>query len=643
MNRQQLRHGGETGRKAGEQPALFEAGLRHFQAGQLAEAEAKCRDALAVDPQHADCLHLLGLIHAQTNQLDLAIELIGQAIRCHQENPDYFFNLGALLARRDRIDEALKSYDLAIRLKPDFVGAWIRLGDLLQQQQRSQEALLTYRHALTLDPRNAEAAEKGARLLHQQGRPEEAVAAYGTWLEIDPNQYEARNAIGGLLVELGQFEEAAAQFEKAIEVLPDAPAAYNNLGIALTHLKRYDEAIAALDRAIALSPALAELHNTRANALKAQNRIEAALADYDRAIALKPGYVEALGNRGNCLDDLARPDEALSSYREALALQADHGETRWNLAINRLRAGDLRTGFIEAEWRWKSPALRLKGRTFDQPHWLGAEPIDGKVLLLHNEQGLGDAIQFCRYVPLLAPRGARVVLESHPALKELLAGLAGVSQHIVKGETLPDCDFHCSLLSLPLVFGTTLDTIPSEVPYLSIPPGARDWTPWLNAQSVGPRNRRRIGLVWSGNPDHVNDHNRSIALASLASLFDVGAQFVSLQKNARAGDQEVLRGRPDILDAAPQLDTFTDTAALIGELDLVISVDTSVAHLAGALGKPVFILLPHVPDWRWLMGRADLPWYPRARLFRQDRTRRWEPVIAEARDALQRFVADAPH
>jgi tetratricopeptide (TPR) repeat protein len=619
-----------------ERPAaLSDAGMRHFRAGRLAQAEDKCRQALAADPQHADALHLLGLIHAQNDQVDLALECIAQAIRCNQANPEYFSSFGTLLARRDRLDEAFRSYDLALRLKPDFVEVWVALGDLLQRQQGFQQALRAYEHALTLDAGHAGAAEKAARLLRAQQRFEEAAIAHARWATLDPNNYDAHNDLGGLLIGLGRHEEAAAAFKAAAKVNANAPAAFNNLGIALTHLKRFDEAIVALGRAVALSPGLAEPHNARANALRLLNRLDEALRDYDRAIALKPDYAEAHGNRGACLDDLARPEEALASYNRALALQPDHGDTHWNLAVNRLRAGDFETGWREAEWRWKSTSLRLKHRPFEQPLWLGAEPIAGKTLLLHNEQGLGDAIQFCRYIPLLAQHGARVILEIDRTLKELLAGLAGVSHCLAKGEVLPDFDFHCPLSSLPLPFATTLDNIPPPVPHLSVP-AAKGWNLWLGASR-----RPWIGLVWSGNPDHANDHNRSIALQALSRLFEVEAQFVSLQKNARESDREFLRARADLLDAGPELESFADTAALVAQLDLVISVDTSVAHLAGSLGRPVWILLPHVADWRWLTGRADSPWYPSARLFRQAETRRWEPVIDELRHALQRFAAHA--
>jgi hypothetical protein len=385
-----------------------------------------------------------------------------------------------------------------------------------------------------------------------------------------------------------------------------------------------------------LSPDAPELYNNRGNALKELGRLIEALADYDRAIALKPDYVHAHGNRGNCLDDLMRPDEAEASFRRALALDPDHGDSHWNLAVNRLRAGDLRTGWIESEWRWKSDSLALKQRAFDKPPWLGTEPIDGKTLLVHCEQGLGDAIQFCRYVPLLAMRGAKVILLVDTPLKVLLSGVAGVTQCIARGEALPDFDLHCPLLSLPLAFDTTLATIPAEVPYIPLPEPARDWSNWLGARSAP-----RIGLVWSGNPGHLNDHNRSVPLEKLLPLFDVDAQFVSLQKGARERDRARLAELPDVRDADGELASFADTASLISELDLVISVDTSVAHLAGSLGRPVWVLLPYVPDWRWLLGRDDSPWYPTARLFRQSATRQWDEVVANVLRALREFVEDA--
>jgi tetratricopeptide (TPR) repeat protein len=583
-------------------PALYEAGLRHFQSGRLAIAEDRCRRALASDPAHADSLHLLGLVHAQGNRVDLAIDFIAQAIRSNQGNAEYFSSLGNLLALRNQFEEALKSYDLALKLKPDLVNVWIRLGDLLHKQKRDDEAQLAWSHALTLDPA----------------------------------KYEALNSLGNVLLDLRRYEEAAGYFEKAIALRPDLVPAFNNLGLALIHLRRFDDAVTQLGHAIALSPDVPELYSNRGKALKELGRLKEALADYDRAIFLKPGYVHAHGNRGSCLDALARPDEAEVSLRRALALDPDHGDSHWSLAVNRLRAGDLRTGWIESEWRWKAPSLGVTARAFDQPLWLGSEPIAGKTLLVHCEQGLGDAIQFCRYVPLLAARGARVILQVDGALNDLLSGVKGVAQCIARADALPDFDLHCPLMSLPLAFDTTLATIPAETPYISVPENAKDWTDWL-----GERTKPRVGLVWSGNPNHLNDHNRSVPLQTLLPLFEVEAEFISLQKGARDRDRALLAQRRDIRDAEPGLASFADTASLMRQLDLVICVDTSVAHLAGSLGKPVWVLLPYVADWRWLTGRDDSPWYPTARLFRQSETRQWDEVMANVRNALRDFVADA--
>jgi tetratricopeptide (TPR) repeat protein len=670
MKRHERRADGKIGNSSMDSAAsLYLAGLRHFQSGRFVVADERVRRALTLDPQHADSLYLASLLHAQANRVDLAIDVVVQAIRVDQANPEYFFSLGTYMARQGRFVEALKSYEVALKLKPDNADVWAEIGHLQHQQGQFEEALLAYDYALSLDPRHLDAADKsGSLLLELQRyvealvrfeqsdtihpgrsetlfnkglcfqvlmRMEEAVASYTMALAVDAQNYIVRSNLGAVLLETGKLEEAVAHLRKVIEIRPDADKAFNNLGLALTRLKRFDEALVVLDRAVMLDPNSAEAVNNRGNVLRQIDRAEKALADFDRAIALKPDYAYAHANRAACLDDLSRPDEALASYQTALALKPDHGEAHWNLSINRLRNGDFKNGWTEAEWRWNVPSLRLSRVRSNRPLWLGAEPIAGKVLLLCNDQGLGDAIQFCRYIPLLAERGARVILEIDQALKDLLSSVSGITQCVAKGETLPDHDFYCSLASLPLAFGTEIDTIPSSVPYVSVSERARSWTAFL-----GPSGRARVGIVWSGNPNHGNDHNRSMPLKALTPLFDVEAQFVSLQKNARENDIAFLRGRMDILDAAPELDSFADTAALIQQLDLVISVDTSVAHLAGALGKPVWILLPYVPDYRWLLDRDDSPWYPTARLFRQTATRNYVDVLDRMRADLSEWIAE---
>ncbi len=648
MNRHQRRAAAKADKSSNRSPAiLIDSGLRYLQSGQFSEAEKCCHEILADDPDHADSFHLLGLISARTNKYDQAIDFITQAIRKNPNNADYFSNLGTMLQRQARFDEALKSFDLALSLKPDSADTWSKLGNVLQRQERFDEAILAYDRALDIDPQRpgAENDRTQATALYKRGvclrhlmRLEEACASFDKALRIYPDHFEALNDRGRTLLDLWRVDEALRDFRKAIEIEPNSVAPLNNYSITLIRLRRYEEALEILDRALSISPDVAELLTNKGNALKHLGRFDGALANYDHAIALRPDYVEAYSNRGHCLDEMGRYGEALSCYDDTLALQPDHADTHWNIAVNRLRAGDLRTGWVEYEWRWKTKSLQVKHRYFRQPLWIGAEPIDGKVLLLHNEQGLGDALQFVRYVPLLAARGARIVLEIDGSLKELLSGLAGVSHCIAKGETLPDFDFHCPLTSLPLAFGTTLDTIPSAVPYISVGTHATDWGTRLHS-----RNLVRVGLVWSGNPNHTNDSNRSMPLECLLPLLDVKAQFVGLQKDIRPGDQAVLGARNDILHLGAELKSFADTAALIEHLDLVISADTSVAHLAGALGRPVWIFLPYVPDWRWLVDREDSPWYPTARLFRQSQTREWHSVIEAMRRALTEFVAAVPH
>jgi len=386
-----------------------------------------------------------------------------------------------------------------------------------------------------------------------------------------------------------------------------------------------------------LQPDLAEVLSNRGITLHELNRYDEALASYDRALVLQPDYATALNNRGINLYDLKRYDEALASYQRALALRPDYAEAHWNEALLRLLTGDYSHGWAKYEWRWKKESMAPVKRNFPQPVWLGGDAIDGKTILLHSEQGFGDTIQFCRYVPLVAARGAHVILEVERPLQQLMTTLAGATQVIAKGDPLPDFEVHCPLLSLPLAFGTRVETIPSGPPYLRAP--AQSLMNWDTR--LAPQRRPRIGLAWSGNAAHQSDRQRSISLRTLLPLLDTGATFVSVQKDVNAADAGVLTERGDILHFGDALGDFSDTAALISNLDLVISVDTSVAHLAGALGKPVWVLLAYAPDWRWLLDRDDSPWYPTARLFRQDASRAWDGVIVRVQQALRLFAESA--
>lgn len=468
-------------------------------------------------------------------------------------------------------------------------------------------------------------------------RHEEAIATYTRALRLQPNNADILNARGSSLLALGRPEEALQDYDRAISARPDFAEAFSNRGSALERLERYDAALANYNRALALRPDFVNALYNRGNVLKELRRNDEALASYDRALALSPDHADAHNNRGQVLKDLMRYDEAMAGYDAALAAEPDHVTAHGNAATLRLVTGDFERGWPHYEWRWKKEPLLGADRHFPQPQWRGDVPLAGKTILVSAEQGAGDTIHFCRYVPMLIEAGARVVFEVQPQLRALMADFVPDAQVIVKGAPLPPFDLHCPLLSLPLAFRTRLDTIPAAHAYLH----ARAETAAAWKARVGPRRRPWIGLMWSGNPRHERNQERSLPLSTLLPLIDVDATFVSLQMEAGDDDAAVLREHGAIVHFGAELGDFARTAGLVAELDLVITVDTSAAHLAGALGRPTWILLSYIADWRWLLERKDSPWYPTARLFRQDEAGAWEGVIARVREALATFVAGA--
>ena len=400
----------------------------------------------------------------------------------------------------------------------------------------------------------------------------------------------------------------------------------------MSDLKRLDEALRSYDRALALKPDYVEALTNRGVVLADLKRSDEALQSYDRALALKPDDVEALYNRGTTLNGLQRHDEALEYYDRALALKPEHAQAHWNRALCSLQLGDFASGWAEYEWRWRRNRPENAKREFRQPLWLGIEPLAGKTILLHAEQGLGDTLQFCRYVRPVAALGARVVLEVQPPLLPLLRRLEGASELRATGAALPAFDYHCPLLSLPLAFKTELASVPSDIPYLrSDAARVEKWR-----ERLGPKMQPRVGIAWSGATGHKNDHNRSLSLAQVLPLLIEQVQWVSLQKELREADAQLMSAQTPMRSYGEELKDFADTAALVELMDVVVAVDTSVAHLAGALGKPVWILLPFNSDWRWLLDRDDSLWYPTARLFRQPAIGDWASVIDTVRNELAR-------
>ncbi len=533
-------------------------------------------------------------------------------------------NLGTALQRLGRSQDALASYDRALRLQPDYAEALNNRGIALRSLGRVEEAVACYDRALRLRPDYAEALGNRGNALQDLNRLEDALASYTQALRFAPNDIETCNNLGIVLRSLRRPEEAKAVFDRALQLMPGYLDALNNRGTALLDLRRPEEALADYGQVLRLAPDHADALYNRGVALQHLHRLDEALASYDQALRLKPEFIDAHINRGLVLQEFNRTEEALACYAQVLRLKPDLAEAHWNESLSRLVAGDFAEGWKKYEWRWQAEGFPSPRRPFQQPLWLGLEPLRGRTILLHAEQGLGDTIQFCRYAQRVAALGATVLLEVQPPLKTLLAGLAGVSQIFAYGEPLPAFDCHCPLLSLPLAFGTRLDSIPQESCYLRGEPGRI--AAW--GHRLGGKTLPRIGLAWSGSAENMTDHKRSIPLGQFGKLLTPQAQFVSLQKELREADRAELERHPEIAHYGDELFDFAETAALAANLDGVVSVDTAVAHLAAALGKPVWLLLPFSPDWRWLLGRDDSPWYPTARLFRQDTPGDWDGVIA---------------
>jgi Flp pilus assembly protein TadD len=475
---------------------------------------------------------------------------------------------------------------------------------------------------------------KHAQALAQQGKLADAEILLENLLRKHPNDSFLLHRIGVIAMQAKRFDRAVELFQRAITLKPDFAEAYNDCGIALRKLNRPEEALANYARAIALKPEFAMAYNNRTNALLDLRRPAEALDSCDKAIALNPEIVIAHYNRGNALQELYRHEEALASYDKAIALAPDFIEAKWNKGLCLLLLGRFDEGLPLYELRKWRHNDAVATRTFPQPLWIGTEDIVGKTLFIWWEQGFGDTLQFFRYAKLAETRGAKLILSVQDSLRKLLRQISPTIEFIDQDDIPKNFDCHCPLLSLPLAFGTRLETIPQQQPYLQPDENLR--RVW--AVRLPPRSRTRVGLVWSGRTEHKNDLNRSIALDQLLPLLNLDVDWICLQNEPRADDLALLRQVGRIRYFKEELKDFSDTAALLDLTDLVITVDTSVAHLAGAMGKPVWILLPYNPDWRWSLDREDSPWYPSARLFRQDDTRAWNNVITRVSAALGEVI-----
>lgn len=501
------------------------------------------------------------------------------------------------------------------------------LGLIADKTGDSQTALRLIRKAIKFHPAWAPFYSSLATVEEKLGRMEDAASSYEKALKLQPNSAETCILLGIHYYHRKNLNESIRFFQKAVEVNPQLPQGWNNLGVAFQDQKNHDKALSAFERALAINPNYADAHFNRGNVLQQLDRYSEAAASLNEALRLQPDYPEVWNVFGIICNNLRDP-RAAECFRKAIQLRPTFAEAQCHLAFLLLLHGEYEEGWKQYEWRWRVPKFPSRIRDFPQPLWSGEE-LQGKRILLHAEQGLGDTIQFARYVPLVAARGGHVIFEVPQRLFRLFQGLAGIAEFVVEGSTLPPFDVHCPLMSLPRAFATAIDTIPSPVSLAT--EVASDRT--LPRDPASPL---RIGLVWAGSPTNVNDRRRSVSLAALRAFGKVsGASFYSLMKNPSAQELADVAADLPVGDLCSSDNDLADTAAHIQSLDLVITVDTSIAHLAGSMGKPVWILLQYAADWRWLLDPDDSPWYPSARLFRQNSPGDWAGVIAKVHRELE--------
>ena len=574
---------------------VLQRALADHQSGRTREAEAAYRRVLAEQPNHPDALHLLGVLLTQHGNAVAALPLLQRAAQLGPNVAQFHFHLGQAWAALNRHNEALASFATAIRLDPRDGLMRSEAGASLAAIGRPVESLEQHRIATELAPANAAILGNYGMALFRAGRPQDALLVLRRAVALDPNDVGVRLQLGEVVWQTSNYEEANQIAQQAMRLAPNDPRVKLLLGNTLQTLARFEEA-----------------------------------ADVYRELAqLDPNSFDAYSNLALTLLKLGEAKQSLEMYDRAIARWPERADARANRSLAILTLGDLTRGFAEYESRWQSAAFAGKGAPSSAPRWHGEDPT-GKTILITTEQGMGDVIQFVRYAPLLAARGATVIVACAPEIRSLVATVGGIARILVPGEPLPTVDWYAPILSLPHIFGTTLQTIPADVPYLRADPQlVSQWRDRLSDDA-----NLKVGLVWAGNPAHQNDRSRSCRLADLAPLAGVeGVTFYSLQvgepsKQPTPPGMRLVQLGPDI----------PNTAAALENLDLLISVDTSIAHLGGALARPVWLALARGPDWRWMLDREDSPWYPTFRLFRQDKPGAWVPLFERMADALRQRV-----
>lgn len=614
--------------------ALFDLGLLKHKNGDLFEAKKYYEKIFEIDPLHFDSLYLSSAIAVQENKIELAIDFLNRALTINTTHIDTLFNLAVLLEQIGESGKALLKYELLNNLQQNHVQSQYNYGSLLAKLGDIPKAISVFKKVIELQPDLLEARINFEKLLWSQSRQVDLTSS-------NNNDFIQAHNKGLSLLEKNLFSAAIEYFDKALKMQPRSFEGHHNKGMALEKMGRLQEALGCYQKAIEYCPDSSRTLNNIGNTYRELNYLQEAIQSLEKAIEFDPNYAEAHSNLGWTLFRLQEYQRSKECFNTAIKINPNLSPAIFNLSLCQLTLGEFDEGWVNYEERMKQPLYQKKIDPHNKPQWSGRESIEGKIIYVYAEQGLGDTVQFCRYIKLLADRGANVLFEPQIQLYELLKNLDGVTQLLEPGQIIPAYDYHCALMSLPLAFRTNLDTVPNALPYIVANENKRSY--WKDKLAVisGPK----IGLVWSGgfrpnNPElwGVNQR-RNISFADLSLLNIKGLQFFSLQKGETA-EAELQNGRGNfwnennLYNYVDELQDFSDTAGLIDQLDLVISVDTSTAHLAGAMGKPVWILNRYDGCWRWLSEGDTSAWYPNARIFRQKISGDWSDPIQAIKNAL---------
>jgi tetratricopeptide (TPR) repeat protein len=610
--------------------------LKYHQSGNLSEAENIYSEILRDEPNNLYALHYLGILYYQLRNYDSAIKYIKKVLELNPTAADAFYNLGNVYKDSGHLNEAINYFQKSLELNPQNADAHNNQGIIYKDKGQIDEAITSFQKAIQLNPDHVIAYYNLGGIYKDKKQFDDAISCYEKVLGLNPDIIAVYFNLGVIFQEKKQFDDAIPYYQKAIQLNPDFVEAYFNLGNILKEKGQIDDAIAYFQKAIKLNPNFAETYNNLAAVLQDKGQLDQAINCYEKLITLSPNFVESYIALGNIYQTLGILDKAIFYYQKAIELERDNALAHFNLAFCLFSLGDLNRGWKEYVWRWKTKKGIDYLRRFSQPLWTGFD-ISMSTVLLRDEPlgtaGFGDTIQFIRYAPLIAKRGVKLIFECKKELISLLRNVEGIHQIIELGGQLPRFDVHCLLLDLPFIFDISLDNIPAEVPYIPINPVlVQKWEKKMQDY----KGKFKVGLIWAAGQ---GGGDRSCTFKSYSSL-KLGDDiiFYSLQKGAAAGEVKNTPNGMQLIDLTEEIHDFTDTAALIENLDLVISVDTAGAHLAGALGKPVWTLLPFISPWRWMLDREDSPWYPTMRLFRQPSPGDWESVIVKVKDELLKLL-----